>query len=163
METIVDAIIEIPMGTRNKYEINKETGRIRLSRVQYSSMTYPAEYGFIENTLSNDNDPLDILVVTTEPTFPGCIVEARVVGYLQTIDGGFGDNKIIAVNNVDPRFKNVKDLDDIGEHVLLEIKNFFQNYKTLQNIKVEVFDYHSCEEAIEEIKRAKEAYQNSTK
>lgn len=103
MNNIVDAIIEIPMGTKNKYEIDTKTGKIRLNRVQYSSMTYPAEYGFIDNTKALDNDPLDILVLTSEPTFPGCIIESKIIGYLDTIDNGSKDPKIIAVNNVDPR------------------------------------------------------------
>ena len=163
MQNIVEAIIEIPMGTKNKYEIDKISGKIKLNRVQYSSMTYPAEYGFIDDTLSEDMDPLDILVLTTEPTFPGCIVDARVVGYLQTIDGGYGDNKIIAVNNVDPRFNNVNELEDINEHIMLEIKNFFQNYKMLQDIKVEVFDFHSKAEAMQVIENCKKAYIESFK
>ena len=161
MERIEEAIIEIPMGTKNKYEIDVKTKRIKLNRVQYSSMTYPAEYGFIENTLSNDGDPLDILVLTTEPTFPGCIIPARIVGFLETVDNGFGDNKIIAVNNVDPRFDNIKDVKDIQEHILLEIKNFFETYKKLQNIEVQVFDFYSKEYAYQIIDQAKEAYKKS--
>lgn len=161
MNNIIEAIIEIPMGTKNKYEIDKKTGKIKLNRVQYSSMTYPAEYGFIDDTLANDGDPLDILVLTSEPTFPGCIVDARVIGYLQTIDNGFGDNKIIAVNNVDPRFENINEITDITEHARLEIKNFFETYKILQKIEVKTFDYHNKEEALEEIKRTKKAYQEN--
>lgn len=161
MNNIIEAIIEIPMGTKNKYEIDKKTGKIKLNRVQYSSMTYPAEYGFIDNTLANDGDPLDILVLTSEPTFPGCIVDARVIGYLQTIDNGFGDNKIIAVNNVDPRFENINEITDITEHARLEIKNFFETYKILQKIEVKTFDYHKKKEALEEIKRTEKAYQDN--
>lgn len=161
MNNIIEAIIEIPMGTKNKYEIDKKTGKIKLNRVQYSSMTYPAEYGFIDNTLANDGDPLDILVLTSEPTFPGCIVDARVIGYLQTIDNGFGDNKIIAVNNVDPRFENINEITDITEHARLEIKNFFEIYKILQKIEVKTFDYHKKKEALEEIKRTEKAYQDN--
>lgn len=161
MEFIVEAIIEIPVGTKNKYEIDKERNRIKLNRVQYSSMSYPAEYGFIEETLSPDNDPLDILVLTSEPTFPGCIIDAKVIGYLATIDNGYEDNKIIAVNNVDPRFNDIDDLKHVKEHTLLEIKNFFENYKNLQNIKVAVFDYHNRKEAIEIIKKCQEAYKKS--
>lgn len=86
MKHIVDSVIEIPLGTKNKYEIDKKSGKIRLSRVQYSSMTYPSEYGFIEGTLAPDGDPVDILVITEEATFPGCVVEAKVLGYLDTIE-----------------------------------------------------------------------------
>lgn len=160
MENKVEAVIEIPMGTKNKYEIDLKNNRIKLNRVQYSSMTYPAEYGFIENTLSLDNDPLDILVLSSEPTFPGCIVPARVLGYLKTIDNGFGDNKIIAVVDTDPRFNEFNDINDVSPHILKEIKNFFENYKTLQDIKVEVFDFYNKEEAIKVIKEAKERYKN---
>ncbi len=161
MERIEEAVIEIPMGTKNKYEIDRKSNKIKLNRVQYSSMTYPAEYGFIENTLSNDNDPLDILVLTTEPTFPGCIVDARIVGYLKTIDNGFGDNKIISVNAVDPRFDEIKSINDIHEHTLLEIKNFFENYKKMQNIDVQVFDFYDKEEAYKVIDEAKNNYKEN--
>lgn len=161
MNNIVEAVIEIPMGTKNKYEVNKETGRIKLDRVQYSSMTYPAEYGFIENTLALDNDPLDILVLTTEKTFPGCIIESRIIGVLKTIDNGKDDQKIISVNNKDPRFSNINKLEDINEHILLEIKNFFSSYKNLQNIKVEVLDYYDTEEALRIIEECKQRYQNN--
>ena len=88
MDYVVDALIEIPYGSRNKYEYDEKTGRIRLDRVLYSAMSYPAEYGIVENTLAPDGDPLDILVITSEPTFPGCIVPARILGYLATRDRG---------------------------------------------------------------------------
>lgn len=158
MHNIVDSIIEIPLGTKNKYEIDKESGRIRLSRVQYSSMTYPSEYGFIDNTLATDGDPVDILVITSERSFPGCIIEAKVLGYLDTIDNGYGDPKIIAVNNVDPRCNFYNSLDELPKHSLLEIKNFFENYKLLQNIEVKVFDYHGIQEAMEIIDEGKRNY-----
>ena len=161
MENIVEVTVEIPMGTKNKYEIDKETGRIKLNRVQYSSMTYPAEYGFVDETLSEDNDPLDVLVLMSEPTFPGCLVDARIVGYLKTIDGGYADNKIIAVSNADPRFNHISDIEDLNEHILLEIKNFFQNYKILQKIKVEVFDFYPKKDALKVLIDSKTAYKNS--
>jgi len=147
MVKIVDAIIEIPAGSRNKYEIDKETNIIKLDRVLYSSVTYPAEYGYIPNTLSLDGDPLDILVLSSEPTFPGCVVPARVVGYLEAIDRGFKDEKLIAVPNVDPRFNHVTDINDIPEHQLKEIKNFFATYKLLQDMEVIVNDFHNSKEA----------------
>ncbi len=163
MNNIVDSIIEIPLGTKNKYEIDKKTGRIRLSRVQYSSMTYPSEYGFIENTLATDGDPVDILVISSEASFPGCVIEAKVLGYLDTIDNGFGDPKIIAVNNVDPRCNFYNSLDELPKHSLIEIKNFFENYKLLQNIKVQVYDYHGIDEAMKMIEEGKMRYQESLK
>lgn len=163
MNNIVEATIEIPMGTKNKYEIDKERNRIKLNRVQFASMTYPAEYGYIENTLERDGDPLDILVLTTEPTFPGCIIDAKIVGVLKTIDNGYEDNKIIAVNHTDPRFDDIEELCDIKEHTLSEIKHFFKNYKTLQNIEVQVFDYSSKKEALEILKVCQNRFKENQK
>lgn len=161
--SIVDAIIEIPLGTKNKYEIDKKNNCIRLNRVQYSSMTYPSEYGFIDNTLAKDGDPLDILVITNEPSFPGCIIEAKILGYLDTIDNGFGDPKLIAVNNVDPRCNFYNNLEELPNHSLLEIKNFFESYKNLQNITVQVFDYHDQEEAVKILQESRNRFKQKNK
>ena len=109
---VVEAIIEIPFRSRNKFEVDHKTGRIKLDRVLYSAMAYPAEYGFIENTLAKDGDPLDILVIGTEKTYPGCIVPARVIGYLAVVDRGFEDYKLISVLDCDPRYDEIKDLKD---------------------------------------------------
>ena len=158
MNNVVDAIIEIPLKTKNKFEIDKETNRIKLDRVLYSAMNYPAEYGYIENTLANDGDPLDILVISSEPTFPGCIVPARVIGYLKVIDNGFEDYKIISCVDVDPRYHDIQTLDDLSDFTKEEIKNFFQNYKTLQSIKVEVGEYHNQVEALQLIEQCKRNY-----
>ena len=158
MNNVVDVIIEIPLKTKNKFEIDKKTNRIKLDRVLYSAMSYPAEYGYIENTLANDGDPLDILVISSEPTFPGCVVPARVIGYLKVIDNGYEDYKLISVVAVDPRYNDVNSLEDLSNFTLDEIKDFFKNYKTLQNIDVEVYDYHDKEEAIKLIEQCKEWY-----
>ncbi|MEC9484946.1 MAG: inorganic diphosphatase [Candidatus Izemoplasma sp.] len=159
MEKVYEAIIEIPMGTKNKYEIDKERNRIKLDRVLYSPMTYPAEYGYIENTLAEDNDPLDILVISSSKTFPGCIVDARVVGYLNMIDNGEPDQKIIAVMNKDPRFSHINEINDIQEHTLREIKHFFKTYKDLQQNKiVEVKEFHDKIDALELIQECKKRY-----
>ncbi|MCK5762002.1 MAG: inorganic diphosphatase, partial [Candidatus Izimaplasma sp.] len=123
MNKIYEAVIEIPMGTKNKYEIDKVKNRIKLDRVLYTPMTYPAEYGYIEETLALDGDPLDILVLATSKTFPGCIVDARIVGYLEMIDNGEPDSKVIAVMDHDPRFSHISELTDIQEHTLREIKH----------------------------------------
>lgn len=163
MNYVVNAIIEIPLKTKNKFEIDKTSGKIKLDRVLYSAMTYPAEYGYLEETLSPDGDPLDILVISSEATFPGCIVPARIIGYLRVIDNGFEDYKLISVVDVDPRYNDINNLDDLSSFTLDEIKDFFQNYKTLQNIKVEVTDYHNKEEAIKLIEECKIAYQESQK
>ena len=161
MNNIVDAVIEIPMGTKNKFEVDKETGRIKLDRVLYSALSYPGEYGYIENTLSLDNDPLDILILSSYPTFPGCIVPARVLGYLEIIDNGEHDEKVIAVVDKDPRFDHIKIFDDLTSHQKAEIKDFFQNYKTLQNVKVEIKDFHKEKEALELIENCKKLYKQN--
>ena len=153
---VVEAVIEIPYRSRNKFEI--KNGKIKLDRVLYSSMGYPAEYGYIDNTLEGDGDPIDILVIGTEPTYPGCIVPARVLGYLNVIDNNQEDYKIISVTDVDPRYSEFNTLDDLSEFILDEIRDFFMNYKTLQNIKVEVKDYHSKEEALALIEEARETF-----
>ena len=155
----VDVVVEIPLKTKNKFEIDKESGKIKLNRVLYSAMTYPAEYGYIENTLELDGDPLDILVISSEATFPGCIVPARVIGNLKITDDGMEDNKIISVVSVDPRYNEVESLNDLSSFVLEEIKNFFENYKTLQNIKVEVKEYQSKEEALKVIENCRKRYE----
>ena len=154
---VVEAVIEIPYRSRNKYE-EDEDGKIKLNRVLYSAMGYPTEYGTIEKTLAPDGDPLDILVIATEPTYPGCIVPARVVGYLDMSDDGKGDYKLISVVDCDPRYDNIHELDDVPEFTLSEIKNFFENYKQLQNIKVEVRGFHNKEEALKLYEDCKKAY-----
>ena len=114
MEHIEEAIIEIPLKTKTKFEIDKERGKIKLDRVLYSAMNYPAEYGYIEETLELDGDPLDILVISSEATFPGCIVPAKIIGNLKVLDNGQEDNKIISVCAVDPRYKEVEKLEDLS-------------------------------------------------
>ncbi|MDA3932142.1 MAG: inorganic diphosphatase [Tenericutes bacterium] len=159
MSKITEAIIEIPMGTQNKYEVDKLKNRIKLNRVLYSKMTYPAEYGFIEKTLAEDDDPLDILVLATTPTFPGCIVDARVVGYLDMYDSGERDQKIIAVVDADPRFDDINDISDIKSLQLREIKLFFENYKILEpGHHVKVLDYYSEEDAVELIEECQKRF-----
>ena len=158
LNNVVDALIEIPLGSKNKYELDKATGRIRLDRVLYAAMIYPAEYGILENTLAPDGDPLDILVLCSDPTFPGCTVPARVLGYLDMYDGGKLDYKLIAVVDCDPRYADVRRLEDLSPFVLKEISNFFANYKVLQDIKVEVGEYHSKEDAIRVIEECRAAW-----
>ena len=156
----VDALIEIPLGSRNKYELDKATGRIRLDRVLYAAMIYPAEYGILENTLAPDGDALDILVICSDPTFPGCTVPARVLGYLDMVDGGKLDYKLISVVDCDPRYDSIRELSDLSPFVLKEIANFFANYKVLQGVKVEVGSYHGREEAMKVIDRCRQAWQD---
>ena len=151
MEHIEEAIIEIPLKTKTKFEIDKERGKIKLDRVLYSAMNYPAEYGYIEETLELDGDPLDILVISSEATFPGCIVPAKIIGNLKVLDNGQEDNKIISVCAVDPR---------LSEFTLAEIKNFFENYKSLQGIPVIVKEYQGIEEALKVIEECRERYKS---
>lgn len=155
---VVTATVEIPFRSRNKYEIDKKTGKIHLDRVLYSAMGYPTEYGTIENTLAPDGDPLDILIIVTEPTYPGCQVPARVVGYLEMTDGGKLDYKLIAVVDVDPRYDGINDITDVPAFTLKEIRNFFENYKQLQGITVTVGDYHNQLEAMKLVEECKKAY-----
>lgn len=162
-KNVVDALIEIPLGSKNKYELDKTTGRIRLDRVLYAAMIYPAEYGIIEDTLAPDGDALDILVICSDPTFPGCTVPARVLGYLDMIDGGNLDYKLIAVVDCDPRYADIQKLEDLSPFVLKEIANFFTNYKVLQDVIVQVGEYHGKEEAVEIINQCRAAWQQSRK
>lgn len=162
MKNIVHALIEIPLGSKNKYELDEKTGRIMLDRVLYAAMIYPAEYGIIENTLAPDGDPLDILVICSDPTFPGCVVPARVLGYLSMIDNGKVDYKLISVVDCDPRYDDKQELSDISPFILREIANFFANYKVLQNVEVQVGQYYGKDEAIEIIRQCRDAYKNQT-
>ncbi|SDZ09649.1 inorganic diphosphatase [Thermoactinomyces sp. DSM 45892] len=132
-ELVVDAFIEIPTGSQNKYEFDKENGVFRLDRVLFSPMHYPTEYGYLDATLAEDGDPLDILVLTSFPTFPGCVISSRVVGVLVMSDDKGQDEKVLAVPTEDPRFNHIKSLDDVNDHVKKEIEHFFRVYKDLEN------------------------------
>jgi inorganic pyrophosphatase len=141
------AFIEIPRGSRNKYEFDEETGMFRLDRVLYSSVHYPADYGFIPDTLAEDGDHLDILVLTQEPTFPGCTIEARPLGGLDMADEKGSDFKVLAVPIGDPRYDHVLTLESLGDHWLREIETFFATYKLLEPKQTEVLGWHTAEEA----------------
>lgn len=161
MAIVVDALIEIPLGSMNKYEMDEKTGEIRLDRVLYAAMRYPTEYGILRNTLAPDGDPLDILVIGTEPTFPGCIVPARVLGYLEMIDAGQMDYKLISVVDCDPRYDDIHTLEDLPSFKLKEISNFFDNYKVLQGINVETGQYRGSKEAETVINECIERYKKT--
>jgi inorganic pyrophosphatase len=144
----VDVLVEIPRGSRQKYELDKRTGRIRLDRVLYSSVHYPADYGFVMDTVAGDGDPLDALVVVEEPTFPGCIVPSRPIGTLFMSDQSGEDEKILAVPIGDPRFDEVRGLRDLAKHWLREIETFFATYTELEARRpTEVKDWHDAEVA----------------
>jgi inorganic pyrophosphatase len=127
-----DVTIEIPQGHRNKYEVDHETGRIRLDRLLFTSMSYPADYGYVEDSLGEDSDPLDALVLLQEPTFPGCIVRARPIGMFHMRDEAGGDDKILCIPAGDPRQAHITELEHISEFDRLEIQHFFETYKDLE-------------------------------
>ena len=131
-ESTIDVLIEIPRGSRNKYEYDHDKHVIRLDRRLFSATVYPSDYGFIPDTLSEDGDPLDALVLTTDPTFPGCVVEGRPVGVFWMADEHGPDAKIICVPVGDPQWEGVEDLDHLPEHLLQEIEHFFDMYKVLE-------------------------------
>ncbi|MBX6394757.1 MAG: inorganic diphosphatase [Alicyclobacillaceae bacterium] len=156
---VVDAFIEIPTGSQNKYEYDKEKGVFRLDRVLYSPMHYPTEYGYIQETLAEDGDPLDILVLTTFPTFPGCVIETRVVGVLLMTDDKGKDEKLLGVPTEDPRWKHVQSLSDVPPHILDEIAHFFATYKHLEGKAVTVEGWKGVEEAAKLLEDARRRYQ----
>jgi inorganic pyrophosphatase len=128
----VEVVIEIPKGQRNKYEVDHETGRIRLDRMLFTSTRYPADYGFVEDTLAEDGDPLDALVLLDEPTFPGCLIDARVVGMFRMSDEKGPDDKVLCVPAHDPRMEHLRDIHHVSEFERLEIQHFFEVYKELE-------------------------------
>lgn len=157
-EYTVDVLIEIPRGSRNKYEFDRQRGVIRLDRVLYSSVHYPTDYGFVPRTLSEDGDELDVLVMVEEPTFPGCLVVARPIGVLVMHDEKGPDSKVLAVPLGEPRFAAVRSLADIPGHWLREIENFFQTYKRLQDVETELEGWSDRDTAIEMIEDSKQRY-----
>ena len=126
------ATIEIPAGSRNKYEVDHETGRVKLDRYLYTSMAYPTDYGYFEDTLGEDGDPLDVLVILHESVFPGCQLDARPIGVFQMEDEAGGDDKVLAVLGDDPRFEHIKDVSDVDQHLLDAVEHFFVHYKDLE-------------------------------
>ncbi|WP_157576831.1 inorganic diphosphatase [Asinibacterium sp. OR53] len=138
---IINAIIEIPQGSRCKYEIDKETGLLKLDRVIFSSFHYPINYGFIPQSYGGDKDPLDILVITSLPVQPLTLMEAKVIGVMQMIDGGDADDKIIAVANTDPGVNHYNNIEELPKHFFDELRHFFEEYKKLENKTVVVEDF----------------------
>jgi inorganic pyrophosphatase len=144
---IVNAIIEIPDGSRTKYEIDKTTGLLKLDRVIYSSFHYPVNYGFIPQTLGLDGDPLDILVLCSQSIQPLCLVEATVIGNMQMVDSGEEDDKIIAVATKDPTVNYITNIGELPPHFINELRNYFEQYKVLENKEVYIEDFQDQEEA----------------
>lgn len=156
---VLYAVVEIPKGSRNKYEYDKDMEAFALDRVLYSPFHYPAEYGIIPKTLWDDGDPMDILVMMDQSTFPGCIIECRPIGIMRMIDSGESDDKILAVPVNDPRYQDVKDIKDIPQAFLDEIIHFFQDYKKLEGKTTEVLGWENSRKAIESIIHSMELYQ----
>jgi inorganic pyrophosphatase len=158
----LEVTIEIPKGQRNKYEVDHKTGRVRLDRYLYTSMTYPTDYGFIEDTLGEDGDPLDAMVLLAEPLFPGVLVQVRPVGMFQMTDEAGGDDKVLCVPAGDIRWDHIKDIGDVPVFELDVIKHFFSQYKALEPGKfVKAADWVGRAEAEAEVLRSQERFQTS--
>ncbi len=154
---VLNVLIEIPAGSKNKYEFDKDLNAFALDRVLYASVQYPYDYGFIPNTLADDGDPLDGMVIMDQPTFPGCVIAVRAIGMLEMIDGGDRDEKLLCVPVNDPRYSEVKSLKDIAPHRLDEIAEFFKTYKNLEKKVTEILgwkDVDSVAPLVEECVKA---------
>ena len=151
---VVNAIIEIPKNTRAKYELDKDTGLLKLDRVLFSSMYYPANYGFIPQTYCDDNDPLDIIVLSQITIQPLCLVEAKVIGVMHMVDGDEMDDKIIAVAKNDMSVNHIDDLSELPRHFFRELRNFFEDYKKLENKEVLVKEFQKKDVALEVVRQS---------
>ncbi len=154
------SFIEIGKGSKVKYELDKETGLIKFDRMLFTSMVYPANYGFIPRTLGGDGDPLDVLVLTSEPLLPGVLVDSKPIGMIVMVDDGEQDEKIIAVAKKDPFFKDVKSMDDLPKHIFDEMEHFFKRYKELQNKVTEIKGVKGLDEALKVIDESLVNYTN---
>src|SRR5688572_29572363 len=158
---IVNALIEIPQGSKTKYEIDKKTGLLKLDRIIYSSFHYPINYGFIPQTLGLDGDPLDILVMCSEAIQPLCLVEARVIGNMQMIDTGVADDKIIAVATKDPGVNYINSVDELPRHFIAVLRNYSEQYKVLEDKKVEIDEFQDATAAYRIIEEAIALYKTT--
>jgi inorganic pyrophosphatase len=154
-----DVLVEIPRGSRNKYEYDFDLKRMRFDRMLFSSMMYPADYGFIPETLALDGDPLDVLVLVTKPTFPGCVIEVKPIGVFHMADDKGPDEKVICVPVSDPIWNKLNDLSDINPHLLMEIEHFFEVYKDLEKKKVDVQGWGDVKEAQQILKECVDRYE----
>lgn len=156
----INVIVEINKGSKNKYEIDKETGMIALDRPSHTAQDFPFDYGFVPQTYWHDGDALDVIILTTYPLLPGIMVEVRPVALLEMIDSGDNDNKLVAVPTSDPRFEDLKDLADINKHTLKEIAHFYGTYKKLQNKEVEVKGFQDKKAAEAAVLESLELYKS---
>lgn len=155
---VVSAIIEIPKGSKAKYELDKDSGMLKLDRVLFSSIHYPANYGFIPKTYCDDKDPLDILVICSVDVQPMCLIDAKVIGVMQMIDNNEEDDKIIAVANNDMSVRHINDISELPPHTLLEVRRFFEDYKKLELKEVVVEQFLGREKAYEIIQQSIDLY-----
>jgi inorganic pyrophosphatase len=155
---VINVLIEIPAGSKNKYEFDKDLGAMALDRVLYASVHYPFDYGFIPNTLADDGDPLDGMVIMDQPTFPGCVIAARPIGMLEMIDGGDRDEKLLCVPVKDPRYAQVRSLSDVAPHRLEEIAEFFRTYKNLEKKVTEILGWKDVDQVNPLIETCIKAY-----
>jgi len=155
---VIYVVVEIPKGSRNKYEYDEQGGFVKLDRVLFSSLHYPGDYGFIPQTLHADGDPLDVLVITNEPTFAGCVIEARPLGVFHLVDKGQRDDKILAVPHTDPLFSEYGALEDVPPHFMSEVAHFFGVYKDLESAEVVGEGWEGPEQAWSEVERAVKRY-----
>lgn len=161
----MNVVVEIPQGSSNKYELDKETGLIKLDRVNYGPTHYPTNYGFIPQTLWEDGDAIDVLLIGTFPFHPGIIVPMRPVGIMRMTDGGESDDKIIGVPAEDRRLENIKDITDVNEHTLREIKLFFETIKLLKGkpVEVKVHAFEGAAQARQALEHSQELYRNNVR
>jgi inorganic pyrophosphatase len=155
---LVNAVIEVPLGGVNKYEYDKKLNVFRLDRTLYSPVHYPGDYGFIPSTLASDGDPLDVLVLVDNASFPGCLIEVRPIGVLEMLDQGVRDEKVLAVVNNDPRYTEVSSYTDIYTHILREIEHFFSIYKDLEGKRTKTIAWHNDQEARRIILESRERF-----
>lgn len=160
MNKIVEAFIEIPKGSSNKYEYDLERKVFVLDRALFSPMYYPADYGFVPYTLAEDGDPLDIMVIMSNPTFPGCLIESRVIGMFLMEDEKGKDEKIISVPVSDPRYEDIQTIENMGAHLKKEFEHFFSEYKQLEGKEVHVKGWAGVEKALKAIETSKENFKN---
>lgn len=160
---LINVLIEIAAGSKNKYEYDKELEALALDRVLSSSVQYPYDYGFVPNTLADDGDPLDGMVIMDEPTFPGCVIAARPIGMLEMIDGGDRDEKILCVPDKDPRYAKVRSLQDLAPHRLDEIAEFFKTYKNLEKKVTEILGWKDVDQVLPLVEKCIKAASKSWK